>query len=51
MEEAKGAPQRLWLGQVDASCWELLGMGRALHGVIAGAGIGGLVRRLPFRLT
>ena len=23
-------PQSSWLGQVDASCWELLGIGRAL---------------------
>ena len=23
-------PQSSWLGQVDASCWELIGMGREL---------------------
>ena len=26
----RGRPQSSWLGQVDASCWELLGMGRVL---------------------
>ena len=45
----RGRPQSSWLGQVDASCWELIGMGRwlrgDLHGVIARAGVGGLARR------
>ena len=27
---ARGRPQSLWLGQVNASCWELLGMGKGL---------------------
>ena len=26
----RGRPQNLWLGQVDVSCWLLLGMGRGL---------------------
>ena len=26
----RGHPQSSWLGQVDASCWELIGMGRGL---------------------
>ena len=25
---SRGRPQSSWLGQVDASCWELLGMGK-----------------------
>ena len=24
----RGRPQSSWVGQVDASCWELVGMGR-----------------------
>ena len=31
----RGRPQSSWLGQVDAACWELLGMGRGLTWALA----------------
>ena len=36
MEEAKGADTKLMAGKVNASCWELLGMGRGLKGATWG---------------
>ena len=32
----RGRPQKSWLQQVDASCWESLGMGRELAWRVAG---------------
>ena len=44
----RGHPQSSWLGQVDASYWELLGMGKGLTWGLArgdaGTGVGGLAR-------
>ena len=36
MEEAKEADTKLMAGQVNASCWELLGMGREGKGAAWG---------------
>ena len=45
----RGHPESLWLWQVNASYWELLGMGRGLHGdlqgVIARVGVKGWARQ------